>query len=216
MRAALAGALLVLLAGCAQPAPAAPPTGPDAVRATRPAAVSGPARPGKVAAPAGATGWTRSTRPVTRVARAADHLVVPAVGIDAQVRPVRFAGSRLAIPSSIAEVGYWVDGARLGDAVGTTVLVGHVSDDHDRPGTLSRLSRVRVGAEIRVDPARGRTARFRVVRVRSYAKSALPRGVFAQTGPHRLVLITCSHRIDLPGGGFHYAQNLVVTARPVR
>jgi hypothetical protein len=111
-------------------------------------------------------------------------------------------------------VGFWSGGARPGDALGTAVLVGHVSDDRDRPGVLGRVRGVRRGALVVVQDASGRRHRYRVTAVRSYAKAALPRSVFSQHGPHRLVLLTCSHRVTYPGGAFHYARNLVVTARP--
>jgi hypothetical protein len=80
---------------------------------------------------------------------------------------------------------------------------------------LSPLVRLRPGARVRVRTG-ARTYLFRAVRVRSYPKARLPRGVFSQSGPHRLVLITCSHKVTYPNGAFHYAQNLVVIARPLR
>ncbi|MFL6059644.1 MAG: class F sortase [Marmoricola sp.] len=232
MRLVLLAALALVAAGCGTAAPPTPVAPHDAGRSVggrgaeqSPAAalpplgtVPGSVRPGVRGSVHVSTAGSRPRRIAVAGRSAATpvaHLVVPSRSIDARVLPVRFAGARLRIPASIAEVGYWVDGARLSDAVGTTVLVGHVSDDHDRPGVLGRLGGVRVGAEVQVAPARGVVRRFVVTRVRTYAKEVLPRSVFDQSGPHRLVLITCTHRVTLPGGGFHYARNLVVTARPV-
>jgi hypothetical protein len=217
-RLALAG--LVLLAGCgAAPAPQVP-AAPGAATGTRPpAGASGSAggsidlnSPSGLNGPDGPSGPTGPS--VERVAvRTGDRLEISSLGISARIRRVGFSGDRLQIPASPAEIGIWRDGARPGDAVGHTVLVGHVSDNRDRPGVLARISRLRPGAAIRVWIG-GRVHRFRMLQVRSYAKSGLPRSVFSQAGPQRLVLITCSHKVTYPDGRFHYEKNLVVTARP--
>ncbi|RNL60497.1 class F sortase [Nocardioides marmoriginsengisoli] len=210
-------AVLALLAGCGagptqEPAttaadPARPVAAGATPRWTSPGPPSGsPSRP--------LSGTVGDPQPIARIVpRAGDRMTIGSLGVRARIRSVRFVGARLQIPPSVAEVGLWRDGAGLTDAVGTTVLVGHVSDDRDRPGVLARLGRIRTGAEIRIR-FRGREHRFQVQRVRNYPKSGLPRSVFRQTGRHRLVLITCSRRVVRPGGGFHYTENLVVTASP--
>lgn len=230
----LAGALSLVVAGsgavacgAGERSTAPAPEGPAAVVVSRPVAPgdSGPVRsvrpdlgqvPGQVLEQFAKQG--RVVRPVSttpvRLARPAQRLVIGSVGIVARVVPVWFVGRRLQIPAAVSAVGFWTDGARLGDAVGRTVLVGHVSDNSDRPGVMGRIRRLEHGAEVRVR-AGGRAHRFRVVRIRSYAKAGLPRSVFSQTGPHRLVLITCSQRVATAGGGFHYVRNLVVEAVPV-
>jgi hypothetical protein len=43
----------------------------------------------------------------------------------------------------------------------------------------------------------------------------VPGTVFRTDGPHLLHLVTCTNRRSTGGGGFHYADNLVVTAREV-
>ena len=48
--------------------------------------------------------------------------------------------------------------------------------------------------------------------MRSYRKSALPDGVFARSGPARLVLVTCGGPFDAATG--HYLDVVVVTAVP--
>lgn len=219
MRRALLAAVALTLTGCtaAGPSPEAPSLVDHRAVAPAPAGHSVAAtRPAHAVRDGGAAPSAPRSIPVAGRSRAGTvaRLVIPSRAIDAPVVPVRFAGAQLRIPPSVAEVGSWVDGAHLADAVGTTVLVGHVSDDHDHPGVLGRLRGVRVGAQVQVVPEHGTARRFVVTRVRSYAKDGLPRSVFAQTGPHRLVLITCTQRVTLPGGGFHYARNLVVTARP--
>ena len=40
----------------------------------------------------------------------------------------------------------------------------------------------------------------------------LPQRHFSTTGPHRLVLISCTGRVVHPNGHFHYTKYLIVTA----
>jgi hypothetical protein len=74
---------------------------------------------------------------------------------------------------------------------------------------------VRVGQTVRLVARNGDVHHFVVTRVRNYSKTGMPGWLFDQTGPLRLRLITCSHKVVYANGHFHYTDNLVVTARPV-
>lgn len=138
---------------------------------------------------------------------------VGAVGLRARLTPVRFHGDTLSPPDSLSLGGVWADGASLDALVGTTVLLGHVSDDHDAPGAFRRLLGVRRGDQIRTTAA-GTTTRWRVISVRSVPRDRLPRALFGQQVRRRLVLVTCTDEVHYPNGGFHYRRNLVVEAAP--
>jgi hypothetical protein len=65
-----------------------------------------------------------------------------------------------------------------------------------------------------VDPS-GQTVSYQVTRIVTLAKDELPKRaqeLFAQTGPHRLVLVTCGGRWI--GGDTGYASNQIVIATP--
>lgn len=169
-------------------------------------------RPGRI------VGEVRPARPAvagsSADARSLVRLTVPGVGIRAGVVPVGFVSGQLQIPPSLGRVGDWRGGARPGDAIGNLVVVGHVSDNSDRPGVMSKLRHVRPGQVVRLIARDGEVHRFVVTATRNYSKGRLPRAIFTQSGPMRLRLITCTHRVSYSGGHFHYTDNLVVTARP--
>lgn len=150
-------------------------------------------------------------------ASAGGRLLVPSLGIEAPVDAVGLDRSVLAIPGDTQHVGWLARSAAAGDVTGAAVISGHVSDRHDRPGALAGLHDVQVGALVEwVDPA-GQAQRFRVSDLARYSRArGLPAGVFRTDGPHLLRLITCTDRHAGAGGRFHYADNLVVTAEPVR
>lgn len=130
----------------------------------------------------------------------------------APVDPASTVGGLLVVPENVQRVGWWDGGAEAGDPYGAMVIAGHVDSASTGLGFFVRLLKLRVGDHVSVsDPAYRAT--YNVISVRSIPKNALATGTFAQTGPHRLVLITCTGRYDRARGG--YENNLVVTASPV-
>jgi LPXTG-site transpeptidase (sortase) family protein len=136
-------------------------------------------------------------------------------GRTARVGPADTAADgSLVVPDDPARVGWWTGGGRPGDPFGSVVLAGHVDSRTYGIGALAELGRARRGDEIEVG-AGDRTVSYRVVSVRRVPKARLAADTdaFDQTGPARLVLVTC-------GGAFdrvthRYADNLVVVADPV-
>jgi hypothetical protein len=142
------------------------------------------------------------------------HVRIDRVRLDARLAPTRFRGSELPPPSDIRLGGLWAGGASLDAVAGTSVVVGHVSDDHDRPGAFRRLWSVRRGTVVATRD-HGATMRWRVTSVRKVARGHLDRRLFSQSLGRRLVLITCADRVT-HGGYFHYTSNEVVVAVPVQ
>lgn len=133
----------------------------------------------------------------------------------AKVLPTRIRKGNVVIPGNTARVGRLAVGAAIDDAVGTTVVVGHVSDRSDRPGAMYNLKRLRKGSIVSYTVA-GKVHRFKVTQTRTYRRGGkLPADSFSTTGAHKLVLITCTDRVVYPGGRFHYRKNLFVTAVPI-
>lgn len=148
--------------------------------------------------------------------RPAGVLTVDRVGIRATVDAVGLDDGAMAIPNNRHRLGWLATTAAAGELLGASVVSGHVSDRHDRPGALWRLRHARVGDVVRwTDPA-GESHRFVVRRVERYPRSrGVPGHLFRTDGPHLLHLVTCTNRRSTSGGGFHYADNLVVTAQEV-
>ena len=124
-------------------------------------------------------------------------------GIDAPVVPLALSGSELVPPADPTVLGWW--GRNAGAAHGVTLLVGHTV--HTGGGDLDNLEDVPVGATANVSGVHYQVAKVQVIRKAALAKQA-PR-LFAQSGPHRLVIVTCEDYNPATG---HYDSNVVLTA----
>lgn len=153
-------------------------------------------------------------RPASRLGGDRGSVRLAATRMRADLHPVTFTGRALVPPADIRTGGVWVGGAGLDAVVGTTVLVGHVSDRHDRPGAFHRLWGARRGQTITTVTPGGVPTSWRVTGVRLTAKRQVPRALFGQGLVRRLVLITCGNEVRGTDGRFHYRSNLIVTAVP--
>ena len=173
--------------------------------AAPPAAPTGPADAGPVG--------TRSARLADRPAPPVPALVRLA-GQSAPVDPVGLDAQRLVVvPDDVRRVGWYAPGARPGDPTGSAVLVGHVDDADQGLGTFAVLADLQPGAEVVVQGADGRELVYDVAAREQFGKDEVPLDrLFAETGPHRLVLISCGGEFDRASGS--YTDNVVVTAVP--
>lgn len=188
--------LLTCLCGCTAQAGISTPSG-DEPRAQSSVA---PARQGRPAAS-------------QRVQFIPEHLTLPG-NADAAVHPAATVNGLLQVPENVRHVGWWDGSAYAGEAFGSTVIAGHVDSDTSGIGFFARLRRIKVGdtVTLREDSHR---LRYRVTSVKEVPRKALATNsqAFQQTGPHRLVLITCTGNFRRDRGG--YESNLVVVAKPV-
>ena len=158
-------------------------------------------------------GGFSGTLPLRQSTRVPDH-----PDRDARHRPARprahRARQRRADDSARRrqDVGWLRKSAGVADKIGTTVIAGHVSDRHDNPGAMFHLSRAHAGQHITIRHA-GKSYRFTVVDTATFDRDhRLPHRYFTTTGRHRLVLISCTHRVTYPNGHFHYTRYQVVVA----
>ncbi|MBM7517252.1 Ig-like domain-containing protein [Nocardioides nitrophenolicus] len=151
----------------------------------------------------------RRTRPA--------RVSITEIGLSARLDPVGLRRGAMVIPDAVARGGWLTRSAVPGEKVGTTVLAGHVSDRHDRPGAFGRLARARRGQLVKVRGADGSLHRYRIVRIRRPARGQpIDAALTTTSGAHRLVLVTCVDAVHRADGSFHYRRNLIVVARPVR
>jgi LPXTG-site transpeptidase (sortase) family protein len=139
-----------------------------------------------------------------------ESLVVPRLGVDAPVYPIGAPGGVLTPPSNPRTLGWWKDGAVPGAAHGGALITGHTV--HTGGGAFDDLETLEAGDDVRVRTDRG-VIRYAVSGVTIYPKASLARDaarIFRQTGPGRLVLITCED-----WNGSIYLSNAVVFADPV-
>ncbi|MBC9735092.1 DUF5979 domain-containing protein [Nocardioides marmotae] len=139
----------------------------------------------------------------------------PGIGLRASVVPTVIRGRRMLLPANVGATAWLRRSAAPGDRIGATVVAGHVSDRHDRPGALWGLSRAKKGQVVTVS-RRGTTHRYQVSSTARFQRTGrLPHRFFTTTGAHRLVLISCTGRVVYANGHFHYTKYQVVVATPV-
>ena len=142
------------------------------------------------------------------------HLTLPGHAT-AEVLPAATVDGLLRVPENVRHVGWWDGSARAGEPFGSTVIAGHVDSDTGGIGFFVRLRRIKVGGTVtlRADSHR---MKYRVTSVKKVARKALATETqaFKQTGPHRLMLITCTGNFHRSRGG--YDSNLIVIGKPLR
>ncbi len=119
----------------------------------------------------------------------------------------------LPIPRGLGDAAWW--GVRLGADNGASLISGHVNWGGAK-GPFDELWRIQDGQEVTVTDAAGGLWIYRVREIVTVHKNDLPAQaarLFAQDGPHRLVLATCGG--DYLGGTDGYRDNRVVIATPV-
>jgi LPXTG-site transpeptidase (sortase) family protein len=129
------------------------------------------------------------------------------------VLPAATVDGVLKVPDNVQQLGWWDGSARAGEPFGSTVIAGHVDSATEGIGFFARLLKIKIGDTVTLR-ADSRRLSYRVISVRKVAKEALATDSQAlkQTGPHRLVLITCTGNYHRDRGG--YDSNLVVVAKP--
>ncbi|MCO1577083.1 class F sortase [Crossiella sp. SN42] len=116
----------------------------------------------------------------------------------------------LPVPDGVRDATWW--GAGLDAAKGATVLAGHVNWK-GATGPFAELWRSDKGQQVTVKDATGKTHNYRITEVHTVHKDQLPQRaetLFAQTGNHRLVLVTCGG--EWVGGQLGYDDNRIVVA----
>ncbi|MDQ6522985.1 VaFE repeat-containing surface-anchored protein [Nocardioides sp. LHD-245] len=147
--------------------------------------------------------------------RSVERIRIPSLGVNAGTSLVGIKRGKMQVPGNVARTGQLGQSAAAGDLIGTTVIAGHVSDRRDRPGAFWKLTKIRKGKVVTVWQG-GKKLRYRVTSIERFSRaSKLPDRFFSTTGEHKLVLISCAGKVTTSGGGFHYRQNVVVTAVPL-
>ncbi|MFN8081425.1 MAG: sortase [Kineosporiaceae bacterium] len=131
-----------------------------------------------------------------------------------QISDVADDGS-LVIPDRPDTVGWWDGGAHAGDPTGSLVIAGHVDSRKYGLGALAELKWARPGDVIVLQAGKQRL-RYRIQRALQVNQQSLAQDdeFFSQSGPHRLVLITCGGPFDR--AKHRYRDNYVVVALPLR
>jgi LPXTG-site transpeptidase (sortase) family protein len=138
-------------------------------------------------------------------------LHIPRIGVDAPVAAIQSNEERILEPPRDPSVaGWWSDGAAPGEPQGSAVVVGHTVRNRDG-GVFDDIKDLSRGDAIEVAGSDS-TLTYRVQSIDVLSKNEVARSaeqIFAQTGPGRLVLITCD---DWDGKAWR--SNIVTIATP--
>jgi LPXTG-site transpeptidase (sortase) family protein len=164
---------------------------------------------------------TTSLEPAERVETAQNRpegiegpytLRIPRIGVDASVISIQSNEDRVLEPPRDPTVaGWWRDGAAPGESEGSAVLVGHTMRNKDG-GVFDHVGTLRAGDTIEVHGSDSALT-FRVQSVDVLSKEEVARNaeeIFDQTGPGRLVVITCDD-----WDGTVWRSNIVTIAAPI-
>ncbi len=145
---------------------------------------------------------------------APSRLVAADVGLDLRVVPEGVdADGNMALPTDLAEIGWYQYASGLDAERGAVVLAGHVDTLEGGVGPLVRLKQARPGQLVQVTGADGVQRSFVVTEVENIQKGERSLdSVFDAEGEYRLVIITCGGTFDRAARS--YTENVVVTARP--
>jgi hypothetical protein len=125
-------------------------------------------------------------------------------------------GDTVTIPDNIKQTAQWNDGARVGDKLGTILVVGHVSDSWNHQGGLFNLKKAKAGDIVTLTDVHGKTQKFKITSLTRHKKGApLPKKYFAQDKKLSLVIVSCVDDVKQSNGTVKHANNLVVQAVPV-
>ncbi|MEV4145397.1 class F sortase [Amycolatopsis sp. NPDC049691] len=197
----------VVVAGTALPAAGA------AAPAARPATPAPPPPPAPAttsAAPAAPAAQTSA--PPAPPPQQPGTVRLPAGGTATLVRTDLGPSGELPVPADLRQATWW--GADLNAAGGASVFAGHVNW-RGATGPFAELWSARIGGEVTIVDSAGRTRRYRISQLVTVHKDDLPAradDLFGQSGPHRVVLVTCGGR--WVGGSDGYEENRVVVADP--
>jgi hypothetical protein len=197
---------VAVVAGTALPAAgAAAPAARPATPAPQPATSSAPAAP--------AVRTQSSTAPPPAPPPQPPGTVrLPAGGTATLVRTDLGPDGELPVPNDLRQATWW--GAGLDAAGGASVFAGHVNW-RGATGPFAELWSAGIDDVVTIVDSAGKTWRYRISQLVTVHKDDLPAradDLFGQSGPHRVVLVTCGGR--WVGGSDGYEENRVVVADP--
>jgi len=123
------------------------------------------------------------------------RLLIPSIGVNALIERVGVTpGGDLAVPQQDRwdDVGWYAGGARPGER-GSAVIDGHLDRPGGSPAVFWRLRDMRVGDEVMVVDAAGKTLKFHVKEIGFYPPQDAPiQQIFGNNSGTYLNLITCA------------------------
>ncbi len=141
-------------------------------------------------------------------------ITIQSINVDTYIQKVGVdQNSQIAVPTNINLTGWFVEGARPGEA-GLSVIDGHF-DGYSSDGVFARLTEVKADDEVRIEMGNGEMRTFRVKRVTTVKTEAAAAELFSQdpTISSQLSLITCGGAFD--DSKRSYDQRIIVVTERI-
>lgn len=140
-------------------------------------------------------------------------VTIPALQVTAPVVAEGVTGGSLDIPGDVHHVG-WDDQTPPPGHPGVTLLAGHVNWVGQGEGALGQIDQLVPGDQVILDWQGTKTTWTVDATPRLSPNTVIHRSLFSDTGPPRLVLVTCGGPFQQTSTGGSYADNVIVTATP--
>jgi sortase (surface protein transpeptidase) len=131
------------------------------------------------------------------------RLTIPVIGVNAPIEKVGIqSNGEMGTPvqNKWNGIGWFVAGTLPGQQ-GSTVMDGHLDDDHGAPAVFWNLSKLHTGDSVTVTDGSGKALQFHVTHTAAYPYDKAPlQEIFGNGGGKYLNLITCA-------GSWSYDQN---------
>lgn len=137
------------------------------------------------------------------------RLVIPAIGVDAEVEQIHIVDGVMDVPRDPWHVGWYSQLAFPGQGA-NVVMAGHKDWWNVGPVVFWDLGRLDRGNDLVIWSHRGDEIRYVVETTDQISATTAPAAYTANTGSERLTLITCSGTFD----GSQYDSRLIVRALP--
>jgi LPXTG-site transpeptidase (sortase) family protein len=119
------------------------------------------------------------------------RLVIPSIQVDAAVQSVGVTGDgTMDVAHSYSDVGWYKYGPFPG-APGNAVIEGHLDTAISPYAVFFKLDKLVPGDDVEIIDSLGRTVKFKVTAVKSYAYDASTADVFGSSDTSHLNLVTC-------------------------
>lgn len=144
------------------------------------------------------------------------YLRIPEIGVEARIKSLGIDSvGAVDAPWNIHDVGWYSDSARPGNAVGSSLLLGHVSG-WSGPGVFKNITKLHEGSRFEVEKGSGEIVHYEVTRGEQIPLEQVNMGKILGTeiaGEHDLKLMTCGGRYNRETET--YVDRYVIYARQV-
>jgi len=122
------------------------------------------------------------------------YLKIPKIDVFARIKHTGLDGAAVGAPTNIYDVSWFTDSAKPGNAIGSSLLLGHVQG-WSAPGVFKKIDKLVAGDKFEVEKGSGETIYYEVTRTQDIPLDEVDMGKILSAenpGEHDLKLMTCS------------------------